>query len=928
GTTVTGTINDGVIYASPSDAKVYEDGLVNDIKPIDVANPLVSGEENPNITSNTQSLNLTNNNGDIYSVTFDSIGLPTGLTSEGLAVTTSIDAVSGDIVGKLADDTPVFTVVFDQAQATEYTFTLYQPLDHVSGNGHNSFDLTFAYKVSSHSLSTDASFNVTIVDSAPDSDGATLTVLEDSVKANATNQFVLADEFRAGDGVSSLSIAGQNLTVAGQVFIDGSGNSVAENAAGHIGTIESDGAGGISFQPVTDYSGTVTVSYSVTDADGDTATSTLTFDTLPVVDFVAATLSNLQVNEDVRSEDEVEDTTPEALVLIIPDYEAMLATETGNNRDDDHSETMGAITISGIPTGAVLNVNGVDVNSSTGSYTLTDNSHAVTIIPPPDSDVDFTLTYNFTVTDTTTISTGPSISTKDISVAQNIVVHGVADNTSIDASLNDVTIAEQSLTDIAGSWMNVADIINTSDLTFGDSADGSEAHLIRIDGLSPAAFYSTQATSEIGIALVANAGNSTNRMFLGNDSDYYQVINNGGSTSSLIMSADKFLDGADLEAKLRFPDVDGVLSITVTAIAVEKEFVDAEGADWYDSVAWDAYDGNTDGGSHTSDVIGYEVSDANMSTITITKSIDVLVSGVTTAEDTSVAFLTGLTITDLSDEVFTEIKILNSSLNGAVITVDAPASVTTGATYTTLDNLTVLANYKITPPAHSSADLTLELEITTTDGSGTYNLPITVTPVAEVISTPTSDTDGNSSADLAMNGDHTYSQNASEDGDADDDPLTDPVWFDLGVDSGFNLATDWENEDDSTNIGNETHTTSAKDSEETFAHLTFTIDVDDGNGFVEESGAQYKYNDGSNDIIVTDTGAGVDIPVAYLASLAIIAPAELSGAVRIKVEAKTVDYDEDTDASVESTSGEAVLSFTIDWRPKVPQTRHRQGSEG
>ncbi|NOR58011.1 MAG: hypothetical protein GQ474_05760, partial [Sulfurimonas sp.] len=887
----TGEIKDGVVVATSEDAKVYEDALVNDIKQQSAAN----GEEIAGATISTKSLNLTNVNADSYSVSFDNNSWSTNLKSEGQDITTSI--VAGDILGKLADGTVVFKVELDKSAATEYTFTLFKPLDHADADGHNELNLVFGYTVTAGTATISKTFNVAVVDSVPDLDGVTHTHNEDS--SASANKLILADEFRPTDGTSSLTIAGEDLTAnASSVKINASGIAVTDGS--EIGTIVSDGDGGVTFEPKNDYSGTVSVAYTITDSDGDTATSNLVFDTKPKVDFIAPTLNDLEVNEDARDEDKVEDITASALVLDVPNIANLLATGTGANYDDDRSESVGDIIVKGIPDGATLYVDGVAVvlvdDGATNKYTISGfdpSTNVLSIIPPADSDADFTITYNFTVTDTATLSTGEDTDTKDYSIDQKIIVHGVADNVSIDAVLNNITQAEQALNNVSSSWMNVSDIISKSDLTFGDSSDKSEAHLIRIDGLPSGAYYSHSGNlNSSGVDLTGAAGNNTSNMFKGSSSSYYRVIDNGDGTSSLIISAENYLDGAGTEGKLRFPDVDGTFNITVTAVAVEKEFVEAEGSDWYDSVTWDANDGNTAGGTHVDDKIGFEVSEAKNSTITVTKSMDVEVKGVETSEDTEVSFLSKVNITDASDEDFSSIKILTSSLGGATIT---SGSVTIDGLYTVINDLNDLSSYKLIPPAHSSTDLNLSLEVITTDGTATYTLPIKVTPVAEKVGV---DSDGDGSNDLTMNIDHTYAAKGSEDSR-----------FDLGSkfasENGNSFESYWSNEDDSDLTNN---TLSQTNSEYTYAKLT----AGDSTNLV---GAKFIYTDSlgvEHTKVVTSNVAGVNISVEFLDSLVFIAPAGSNGTFNIKMEAYTIDHDEDDGATKTQTSGQAILTLEVD----------------
>lgn len=164
------------------------------------------------------------------------------------------------------------------------------------------------------------------------------------------------------------------------------------------------------------------------------------------------------------------------------------------------------------------------------------------------------------------------------------------------------------------------------------------------------------------------------------------------------------------------------------------------------------------------------------------------------------------------------------------------------------------------------------------------------------------DSDNNATTDLTINESHTYVLFGKED-----------VAYNLGVEGAFNLLDGWSNEDDADDLGKEQHTAATNDSEETFAHLTTEVLNIDTNAYEPVTGATYLYTDGSGNVVELSEGAnGVDVPVAYLNSLQILLPEDLAGTFRVKVEAKTVDYDEDGTGSVEALSGEAFLSFVID----------------
>ncbi|WP_420230628.1 hypothetical protein ACOBWA_06960 [Psychrobacter sp. ER1] len=252
------------------------------------------------------------------------------------------------------------------------------------------------------------------------------------------------------------------------------------------------------------------------------------------------------------------------------------------------------------------------------------------------------------------------------------------------------------------------------------------------------------------------------------------------------------------------------------------------------------------------------------------------------------------------------------SLNGTPITT---ADLTDEEPYYGFD-VTDLDGYTITPPAHSSTDISLTYFVETTDGSvdsdnpitenETFDVTIKVTPVAERADI---DSDGDNSNDVTLNPDHTYSALVFEDGDADGISSTAPVWYDLSTDpsdTNFDLLDGWSNEDD-TNDNNNIYTKS----EETFARLIVQIRDENGD-WVNAAGAQFRYDSAGETQTVTAGKNGVDVPVAGLSSLAFIPPNNYSGELRIQEQAVTIDYDEDDDTATDKVvSGESFLYLTV-----------------
>ena len=230
-----------------------------------------------------------------------------------------------------------------------------------------------------------------------------------------------------------------------------------------------------------------------------------------------------------------------------------------------------------------------------------------------------------------------------------------------------------------------------------------------------------------------------------------------------------------------------------------------------------------------------------------------------------------------------------------------------------------LEGLSIKPPAQSSKDADFVFKVTSEDidddgGNNvetTTTLPpkkVTVTPVAEAIGESTIiDTDGDTVADLTINPNHTYTAIASED-----------ATFNLGTNGSFRLQTGWSNQDDTVNFGQESHTANPQDSEETYAHLRFGNN--DATGFTSVAGAVFSYTKNSVVINLTDNGSGVDIPAAYLNSVTVKPPLNYSdfnlasgASTVVQVQAKTIDYDEDTGVSTTPVmSGESYLTLVVE----------------
>ena len=167
-------------------------------------------------------------------------------------------------------------------------------------------------------------------------------------------------------------------------------------------------------------------------------------------------------------------------------------------------------------------------------------------------------------------------------------------------------------------------------------------------------------------------------------------------------------------------------------------------------------------------------------------------------------------------------------------------------------------------------------------------IKVTVNPVAEIVGNlpGSGDSDKDGTADLTMTGGHSYTTAGAED-----------TWYTLGTESGFNLANGWKNQDAD---------------ELTYAHLT--PELVSGDSYATVIGSQFKWTVSGVDYTATYTGTPIDVPVSALSTLQFLAPENVSGIFKIKVEAYTVDYDDDneeTGTPATAVSGEAWLEDII-----------------
>ncbi|MBA4502778.1 DUF5801 repeats-in-toxin domain-containing protein [Marinobacterium marinum] len=829
-----------------------------------------------------------------------------------------------------ADGQEVFTVTLDK-DTGEYTFELKGALTHpsaVSGN----FDLSFNYEIKDADGDTaPGKFEVNVIDDAPKSD-ISITTPEDTPFGPFTTS---ADSTK--DNVSLQNADGTDA-ITTNTLPDGVTAIPAGTAGYNVGhgVVVVDENGKVIYHPNKDYSNDGSedsFKVTVSNDDGTDTVTNVTVNVLPVSDAPDIPHGSNTGDVDAASVNTLED-TPVKLELKTPVITD--ATDQNGSAVDtgDNPERLGAITLTVQSSGTPAAVPTLSTTSDSVSYT--------DLIPNG--------------------SGGYTIVIVDASGAIDTSLH-VSDLPSGDSTINYLTRAEYEAIQAspeADRHENFDVVVSVDSFEVDDSgvqlsgvpgANNTQTITVDVQAVTDAPEISlTEAgnTGATSIAVTEASGGNNGKITVSMEED--GTLN----LQDVLGETLKDTDGSESY----WYDISGLPAGTVVTINGKKYTADSEGnismpeADYM----------NTNNGGNPGFSIklpkDYSNSTADKVTITLntqdsdndssgtiaTESVSVdlelrvyakpddvkLQNPDATPEDTAVAFLDklGLNDTDGSESI-TQVRITELPTeggtwtlydhNGAPVTVPAGGdasggglilTVGTGGEYT----LDQIKEFTLQPPAHSSSDGTIKVYITTEeDGANTasgnpesqewaHDLNITVTPVAEDANT---DSDGSNGVDVTINPSHEYTTAGNED-----------EFMLLGKDAGFSLETGWSNEDGKAPNGEGTGVTGGDGSEETFALLT-PYDVVGNNAQINETGnpldgSVFRYSDGTNTFEVVFNGEPVKIPVEYLDSLEFKGPANFSGVVKIKVEAGTVDYDEDTGAATNmAVSGESWLTNVI-----------------
>ncbi|MDX2374279.1 VCBS domain-containing protein [Psychrobacter sp. PP-21] len=751
---------------------------------------------------------------------------------------------------------------------------------------------------------------------------------EDTVLSVAAANGIFANDTADADAnteltVDSYTVAGMmgtfNVGVATSVTIDGS-------IIGEL-TINTDGS--YIFDPAENFSGTVpVVTIAVNNgpnaATPESGTETLTITVNPVSDAP-------DIGDDIALSTD-EDNTTASLGLQAPVISDD-ADLDGIGNATDNPERIGLITLTGIPDSATLNYGGntyastgADItillsdyltndqiinNAGTPTITMTSAEfEAMTLTPPTDDATN--ISFDMSVTEYEVDDNG------DIAQVNGSNVDGAESTVTIDIEVQAVTDTEDN---------NAANNNPNDDNSIDYSTFGYDQNEVTGDTLT----VTVNEGESVDLPITTNFGDLVGR---GGSLETYGFVISGLQPDAVV----SFIPAGSSRVTEYTVDTNGQVLIGVNAAAPTSTSLRVNGGSEpqisitsaeYNSqdmsnitVSLFTQDHDTDSSPRNKTVELIDTVNVNLTVTPVAGQV--VANDVSTTEDTAFTLdefnFAVLDDQDGSSAVAEIITAIRFTLpegwtynDGTTDTVGA-----SGGTVIVITDTSDLGSLSLTPPAQSSTDTDIDFEVTSADldddgdvavaisETTTLTQTINITPVAEVVG---SDIDGDGTPDLTINPDYTYTAVAQED-----------AAFDLGVDGTFRLLDNWSNQDDTVDFGEESHTTALNDSEQTYAHLTFGSR--DSGVFTAIEGAVFTYNNGSNTLSLTDNGTGVDIPAAYLNTVTVTPPQDYSdytvtsvsatAETAVKVEAVTIDYDEDTDTSIEPvTSGESYLTFTV-----------------
>ena len=839
---------------------------------------------------------------DTFDVAFDnSIGGVASITSGGEVITYVLSNDDHTLIAYrgagLTEADKVFTAqINDPTDSTAgYTFTLQGVIDHGGAA-----DLALG-------------FDVVVTDSDGDTDDANFTVTVKDDASEATIAHTIDEEGQETFNTSADATptntdiydpSDLNTPLAGTS--DGSGGM--DYKTDHA-TVTVNANGTITYKPDANFSGDESFVFKTVDGS-TTDTTTVNMTVNPVADAPDMDGPGASTGGDVSLTDIAtnEDTAVNLglhVPIIIDD-----ATGTGNNPE---AERLGEITLTLSGGGHVENVNlsaaadgsspAIDFDfpsSGTVDIWITDIDHPADLTKPAGALEMTSAQYEgLQLTPSEHRSENIDISIKassyEVDGAGNIAIVG---GTAVPAAESEATLkvyveavtddAELAFDTTATSGINNVDSVSYTNATKAEVTINEDEPFKLNDILS--ANFEDLDGSEVRSITIENTTGQTIMvdgvaLADGSSREVDAKAGNAGQTGGVDSFPDITLGGTkDFSGDLK--------GINITINAQDKD------SDGFNS----GNDGNNVDGVAEANTINNSI-ELDLFVKPVAGDIALKAGDITTAEDTAVAFMENIEVTDTIVDGGTErITQVEFSLPTGWVLTDKPTggegsdweitgSDALGYTITALasgyDLQTVLKDFTITPAPHSSVDETITVAVTSEDKNMvdgaevisptvTTNLDINVevTAVAEELG-----------PDLTMSGDYNYVTNAVED-----------VWFDLHQGS---VLSGWENQDQD-------------GSEETFA--LFTPALSDGINPVSANGSEFRYSTDGGATFVSQTynGTAIEVPIAYLDTLQYKAPQDFAGNFEIQVTAKTVDTDPDTSDQSIWTGGSATLSGIVD----------------
>ncbi|MFK4823135.1 beta strand repeat-containing protein, partial [Ochrobactrum quorumnocens] len=828
-------------------------------------------DDNGTTSSSTLTITVTGAN-DRPEITSGTVEASGEVTEQGTANPEQSNVVRGTLTASdvdkdatltwsvVATDGTYGTIGID-AKTGQWTYTLDNSRAATQGlNDGEKRTETFTARVTDeHGASRDEVITVIVNGSNDDLKGLgneTLNVLEDGVVEGSLQDFVSDvdnDIILTGFSVDANDDGIQETFNPGQSVELKNGNVA-------IGTLIIGEDGNYSFTPAPNYGGNVpTVTYTMAESGGGkSVTQTLDFTITKVAD-----APELEANKTADTDED----TAVSLGLKTP-----VITDTGTGTvNGDNPERLGEITLTISGAGA----DGVTL--STGGKTLTPFDGKITIVlsdvphvsDTPAADEARGIYYltaaeyaalvanpraesgnNFIITVSATSYEVDAGGGKIAGVAGasstqviNVDVQAVTDGAELKSDVTTLTFAEDGKIDLSS---HLTATLTSTDANAGSDTDGSERYSYTVSGLPSGSIVTINGTN-------------------------YTVGANGSVTS---------------------PETSTFTSAPTVSITPPRNF----SGDIKDVViTLNTRDTDSDSTGIPATVSSSVTIDLRVTPV----AGDVTATDSITAEDTAVHFLAGVAVTDKGTVAGSEVINAVSFEVPAGWTVETPATspgwsyVLSGNTATITfdgslsqgDREAILDAFSITPPAHSSLDATIKLSITSTDTNGSdsdtktvdLDMKITVTPVAERTD---ADSDGNGQNDVTMNGDYAYAVAGQED-----------AWFALGsnytgssnTSGGFaGLQSAWSNADPD---------------EFTYAVLTPSLSSDTPSDTVIGTEFRYSTDGGVTWQTQSYVGEPIWVPSAYLNTLQVKLPADVSGTLTIGVQAGTVDYDDDRDVS-------------------------------